>query len=203
MGKTLAAWLMLAAAAAPASAPREVVQSAVTRVLGVLQDTATGVGDPQRAVAERRRLELHRIARELFDFDDMARRTLSQHWSARSPEERDEFVSLFADLLARSYVGRIEVYAAERITYPAELVDGAYAVVKSRVALRRHGEIALDYRLHRREGRWRVYDVVVEGVSFVSNYRSEFNRIIQASSYAALVDRMRQKRITVSTPDRL
>jgi len=201
MGKILAAWLMLAATAvaAPLPAPREVVQSAVARVLVVVRDTAA-LDEAERV--ERRRAEFVKIGRDLFDFDEMARRTLSRHWAARSPQERREFVPLFRDLLERSYVDRIEVYAGETITYPGEVVDGGYAVVKSRVSLGRNGELALDYRLHLRDGRWRVYDVMVEGVSFVSNYRTEFDRIIQASSYASLVDRLRRKRITVSMTDR-
>jgi phospholipid transport system substrate-binding protein len=201
MGKVLAAWLMLTATAfaAPISSPREVVQSAVARVLAVVRDTAAA-GEPERG--ERRRAEFVRIGRDLFDFDDMARRTLSRHWTARSARERREFVALFEDLLERSYVGRIEVYVGETITYPSEVMDGGYAVVKSRVWLRPNAELALDYRLHLRDGRWRVYDVVVEGVSFVANYRNEFDRIIQSSSYASLVDRLRRKRIAVSMTDR-
>jgi len=205
MGKilrVLVALLVLATTtvAAPVMEPREVVQSAVARVLTVVRDSAAA-DEPARAVAERRRGEIRNIARDLFDFEDMARRTLSRHWATRSPRERREFVALFEDLLVRSYVNRIEVYAGESITYPGDIIDGSYAVVKSRVALRPNAEVALDYRLHLRDGRWRVYDVVVEGVSFVSNYRSEFDRIIQASSYASLVDRLRRKRITVSLTD--
>ena len=193
MGKALAAWLMVAGALAATVGPKDVVQAAVTRVIVAMQE------DPGR---QHTRPEIRKAAAALFDFDEMARRTLSRHWAARSPQERREFVPLFRDLLERSYVDRIEVYAGETITYPGEVVDGGYAVVKSRVSLGRNGELALDYRLHLRDGRWRVYDVMVEGVSFVSNYRTEFDRIIQASSYASLVDRLRRKRITVSMTDR-
>ncbi|HEY3065571.1 MAG TPA: ABC transporter substrate-binding protein [Methylomirabilota bacterium] len=201
MGKILVAWLMLTATAvaAPLSSPREVVQSAVARVLAVIRDTAAAE-EPERT--ERRRVEFLKVGRDLFDFDEMARRTLSRHWAARSARERREFVVLFRDLLERSYVDRIEVYARQTITYPGEVVDDGYAVVKSRVSLRPNAELALDYRLHLRDGRWRVYDVMVEGVSFVSNYRNEFDRIIQSSSYASLVDRLRRKRIAASMTDR-
>ena len=151
----------------------------------------------------RPRAELRRIAVELFDFDEMARRTLSRHWTSRTRAERAEFVMLFTDLLERSYVGRVEGYTGEKVNYVGESVDGGYAVVRSRiVSPRGRAETALDYRLHRRDGRWMVYDVLIDGVSFVSTYRGQFNRVISASSYGALVEALRKGRLQVKTADR-
>lgn len=197
MGKALAAWLMLAGAlAAPAQTPREAVQAAVARVIEVLHDSDRGIFDrdyPQR------RAEIRRIANELFDFDEMARRALSRHWVQRSPAERAEFVGLFTDLLERSYIGKIEAYSGEKIFYVGEAIDGDYASVRSRVTTKRREDTALDYRLHKRDGRWKVYDLLIDGVSFVSTYRSEFNRIIRLSSYSSLIEQMRKKRIETVT----
>lgn len=101
---------------------------------------------------------------------------------------------LFTDLLERSYVARIEQFSGERIVYPAESVDGRYATVRSKIVTRRNAEIAVDYRLLVRDGRWRAYDVLVDGVSFVATFRSAFERIIQQSSYAGLVDKLNDER---------
>lgn len=199
MGRALAAWLMVAGAlGAQASSPREVVQAAVVHVIDVLHGTdlkRPEAEDSTRREQERRRIEIRRIASELLDFDEMARRTLSRHWAGRSSAEQAEFVELFTDLLERTYVGKIEAYSGEKIVHTGEAVDGGYATVKSRIITRRRTETQLDYRLRQRDGRWKVYDVLIDGVSFVSTYRSEFDRVIRLSSYESLVDQMRQKRL--------
>jgi phospholipid transport system substrate-binding protein len=202
MSKALAAWFLVAAAAAsPAVAPRDVVQGAVTRVIATLEDAK--FNQPGEALtasgptADRVRSEIRRIATELFDFDEVARRALSRHWAGRTRAEQTEFIALFTDLLERSYVGKIESYSGEKIVYTGEVVDGTYATVRSRIVTRRRTDTALDYRMHEIDGRWKVYDVLIDGVSFVSTYRSEFNRVIQSSSYDELVERLRKKRIDI------
>jgi phospholipid transport system substrate-binding protein len=210
MDKSVAAALMLFASIAgpAATTPRQVVQVAVDRVIAVLEGT-----EPQRErgehgegrvpAADRTRAELRRIALDLFDFEEMSRRTLSRHWAGRTRAEQQEFIRLFADLLERSYLGRIEAYAGEKVAYVGETVEGAYALVRSKIIpQRQRRETAVDYRLHRRDGRWKVYDVLVDGVSFVSTYRAEFNRVISASSYNGLVDALRNRRLPVKTADR-
>lgn len=183
MGKSLVAWLMVAGAMAAGAGPREVVQTAVTRVVVAMQE------DPARLQA---RTEIRKAAASLFDFEEMARRTLTRHWSGRAPEEQAEFVRLFSDLLERSYIGRIESWSGEKILYTAESVDGTFASVRSKIITRR-AEVALEYRLLQRDGRWRVYDVLIDGVSFVSTYRSEFDRIIQQSSWDGLMEKLRKR----------
>lgn len=193
MGRALAAWLMLAGAlAAPAQGPRDVVQAAVARVVQVLHE---GGADRFGPDYPRHRAEIRKIAHELFDFDDMARRALSRHWAQRSAPERAEFVGLFTDLLERSYIGKIEAYAGGKIVYLGESIDGGYATVRSRVTTKRQTDTSLDYRLYQTDGRWKVYDVLIDGASFVATYRAEFNRIIGLSSYSSLIDQMRKKRI--------
>jgi phospholipid transport system substrate-binding protein len=200
MGKSVLA-LLLVAAAASGTSPREVVQRAVTRVVALLDGGGqASPGEPSGVLgavsSARRRAQIRAVADELFDFEEVARRALSVHWAARTPTERTEFVGLFTDLLERAYLGRIEAYAGETIAYAAEKVDGDFAVVRSRIVPRRRSEArahdtALEYRLLRKDGRWKVYDVLIDGVSFVSTYRSQFDRIIKGSSYASLVDRLR------------
>jgi phospholipid transport system substrate-binding protein len=189
MGKTLAAWMMMTSViAAPAAGPRETVETAGLRVIGVLQESG-----PRGRSEIDRRAEIRRVALELLDFTEVARRALPRHWAARSPEEQAEFVGLLTDLLERSYVNRIEAYAGERIVYTGQAVDGTYATVRSKVITQRRGETGLDYRLHLRDGRWRVYDVLIDGASFVSTFRLQFDRVIQAESYGALVERLRKR----------
>jgi phospholipid transport system substrate-binding protein len=207
MDKSIAAVLMMFASVtgSPATTPREIVQSAVTRVVAVLDGTESDRDRAERGEArvpsqERSRAELRRIAADLFDFDEMARRTLSRHWAARTRAEQTEFVTLFMDLLERAYVGRIEAYAGEKITYVGESVDGGYAVVRSKIITpRARQDTAVDYRLHRRDGRWKVYDVLIDGVSFISTYRNEFNRVITASNYSGLVEALKHRRLQVKT----
>lgn len=202
MTKGLATWLFItAAAASSAVSPRELVQSAVVRVIQVLEEPqgkgeATPISKPAN---DRVRLEVRRIAADLFDFEEISRRALSRHWAGRSRDEQVEFIALFTELLERSYVGKIEAYSGERIVYTGEAVDGDYATVRSRISIKRRGETAIDYRLHRAGTRWKVYDIVIDGVSFVSTYRSEFNRVIQASGYDELLDRLRKKQIEIRT----
>jgi phospholipid transport system substrate-binding protein len=192
MGKSLVAWLMVAGVMAAGAGPREVVQSAVTRVVVAMHE------DPSRLQA---RTEIRKAAASLFDFEEMARRTLTRHWSGRAPEERAEFVRLFTDLLERSYIGRIESWSGEKILYTGESVDGTFASVRSKIITRR-AEVGLEYRLLQRDGRWRVYDVLIDGVSFVSTYRSEFDRIIQQSSWDGLMDKLRKRAIHTTVFER-
>jgi phospholipid transport system substrate-binding protein len=137
------------------------------------------------------RAEIRRVAEEIFDFEEMSRRALGPHWNGRTPEERREFVPLFTDLLERSYVGRIESGRGGKVLYGGDAVDGNEATVRTRIVTPQGTEIPVDYRMHRKDGRWLVYDVNIEGVSLVNNYRSQFNSVIRSDGYAALVERLR------------
>jgi phospholipid transport system substrate-binding protein len=197
MEKALAAWLLLAVSPASMASPTEVIQVAVEQVVRVVEDSELA----RPAAAERRRMEIRRIAERLFDFPEMARRSLARHWTDRTSQEREEFVRLFAAILERSYFGKLENFSGERIVYTGEAVDGEYATVRSKVITSRKTEIPIEYRLHLVNSRWAVYDVLIEGVSFVSTYRAQFNRLIQTSSYEGLMDKMRSKEQELTTLD--
>lgn len=172
-----------------AGSPTEAVRSQVERALRVLEEPR--LKEPARL--RERRAAIRGIAEDLFDFEETARRCLGRHWQGRTPAERAEFVTLFADLLERTYIGRIEQYSGEAVAFAGETVDGDQATVRTRVGIKGTGEVPIDYRMHRRSQRWRVYDVTIEGVSLVGNYRAQFNRIIQTSSYEGLVRRLRDR----------
>jgi phospholipid transport system substrate-binding protein len=170
--------------------PLDLVRASVSRVLAIVQSPRVVVSDDRQ-----RRTEIRRVAQGLFDFNEMARLTLARHWKDRSVPEQEEFVRLFTDLLERSYLTTIENYAGERITFLGELVSGPYAQVRSRITTDRRVEISIEYRLLESGARWAVYDVVLDGVSLVSNYRSQFNSIIRTSSFADLLAKLRNKQI--------
>ena len=170
--------------------PLDVVRSSVSQVLAAVQARPAAGGD-----GGQRRAGIRRVADGLFDFHEMGRLTLSGHWSAQSPREQEEFVRLFRELLELSYLSTIENYAGERITFLGESINGSYAQVRSRITTDRRVEISIDYRLIQRGDRWEVYDVVLDGVSLVSNYRSQFNSIIRTSSFGELLTRLRNKQI--------
>jgi phospholipid transport system substrate-binding protein len=180
--------------AAPAAAPLkplDLVKSSVSRVTSIVEE--------QRAAPNpaRRRAQIRAVADELFDFKEMARLALASHWADRSPPERTEFVRLFTELLEQSYITTIENYAGERIVYLSEHFNGPYARVRSKIVTNRRSEISIEYRLSQTEARWAVYDVLLDGASLVSNYRSQFNSIIRTESFASLMDRMRKKEIDI------
>jgi phospholipid transport system substrate-binding protein len=176
-------------APAAAGTPTEQLRSQIDRVVKVLDDPEL----KKEGRALERRRAVRKIADEIFDFGETAKRSLARHWQARTPAEREEFVALFADLLERSYIGKIELFNGEKISYLGEQVEGDQAVVRTKVITRQGTEIPVDYRMLRRGDRWLVYDVVIEGVSLVANYRTQFNKIIQTSSYQELVKKMKTK----------
>jgi phospholipid transport system substrate-binding protein len=172
-----------------AGPPTDQLKTAIDDVIRTLEDP--GLKGEAKTVERRRKVRA--IANSTFDWTETAKRSLARHWSARSDTERKEFVTLFGDLLERSYISQIEKYGGERILYVGEQIDGEQAVVKTKIITKQGTEVPVDYRMLRRSDRWMVYDVVIEGVSMVSNYRTQFNKIIQTSSYGELVRRMKLK----------
>jgi phospholipid transport system substrate-binding protein len=149
---------------------------------------------------KKRRQELKAAIGRIFDYGEMAKRSLATHWKERSPAEQQEFVKLFETLLENSYASKIESYDREKIVYDKESNDGGYAEVKSRVITPKRDEYSLDYRLINEGGHWKVYDVVIEGVSLVSNYRTQFNKIITGQGYGELVRKLRAKSREITAP---
>jgi phospholipid transport system substrate-binding protein len=179
--------------AVSAGEPTEIVKRTTDQVLKILEDPQLqGTGKE----AQKQQL-LRQVADEVFNWPEMARRALATHWRERTPEQRQEFVGLFRDLVERTYMNRLEQAVAERrdIQYLGEEVDGSRAVVKTKAITARNLEVPLDYRLSKVGDRWQIYDILVEGVSLVNNYRSQFNRIITTSSYDALIERMKAREI--------
>jgi phospholipid transport system substrate-binding protein len=166
------------------------VKGTIDKVLEILRDPALKAPDK----AEARRKKLKEAIYPWFDFTEMAKRSLGIHWGKRTPQEREEFVTLFADLLEHSYATRLETYTDQEILYTKEQVEDKFGLVVTKiVSTKENIDIPIEYKLLRQDNEWKVYDVVVDGISMVSNYRSQFNRIIETSSYAELVQRMRVK----------
>jgi phospholipid transport system substrate-binding protein len=180
---------LTAATAAQALTPTETVKSRVDQALQSLSQTPGSTPEG----AERRRTEIRRVADSLFDFTEMSRRALGRHWADRTAAERGEFVALFTDLMARSYIGKIDRYAGEAIAYTGERVDGDEASVQSQVVTAKGSQIPVEYRLHRVNESWTAYDVFIENVSLVGTYRSQFDRIIKTESFANLLKKLRDK----------
>ncbi len=190
MGFVLAAFLLLVVARdAWAGPPTEQLKGSIDRVIQILDDPALKSDGRVRE----RRAAVRKVANDIFDFGETGRRSLARHWAARTPQEQEEFVELFADLLERSYISKIELYGGEKIQYAREQTDGDFAIVYTKIMAKQGQEVPADYRMLRRGDRWLVYDIVIEGVSLISNYRTQFNKIIQTSSYGELVKKMKTK----------
>jgi len=179
-----------------AGVPTEQLRSAVDRVIKTLDDPAMKA----EGKAGERRQAVRKIANEIFAWDETAKRALARHWQARTEAQRQEFVKLFGDLLERSYIARIENYGGEKITYLSDSIDDETAMVRTKIVTKQGSEVPVDYRMLRRSDRWLVYDVVIEGVSLVGNYRTQFNKIIQTSSYEELVKKMKSKQEEFQEP---
>lgn len=174
---------------ASAGAPTEQLRTAVDRVLQIVEDPAL----KQAGRTEERRVAIRTVASEIFDFGEITRRALGPHWASGTPVQREELVQLFTALLERSYVGKIETYSGERMTWLGDTGDESLATVRTRIVMKAGTEIPVEYRMYRRGERWLAYDVTIEGISLVANYRAQFNKIIQASSHAGLVAQLRAK----------
>jgi phospholipid transport system substrate-binding protein len=179
--------LATTAGAGPARAgqPTEVLRQSTEQIRQILED-------PTRSLPDKR-LAVRRVAEQIFDVTEAARRALGPHWLRRTPAEREEFVRLFAELLEYTYVSRIDQYAGERVHYTGESVEGDHAAVRGRIVTPQGVEVPVEARLHRRGDRWLVYDLHVENVSLVGNYRAQFDRIVRTASWEELVRRLRTR----------
>jgi len=188
----LAAWVVaLAVWASPASAgePTDQLRPEIDRVIKTLEDPAL----KGEAKAAARRDALRSITDAVFDWEEMSRRALGTHWQARSEAERKEFVGLFRDLIEYSYASKIESYSGERVSFAGDVVEGDHATVRTKLTTKQGKDVPVDYRMTRRDSRWRIYDVSVEGVSLVANYRTQFNQIIRTSSYEELIRKLKSR----------
>jgi phospholipid transport system substrate-binding protein len=171
--------------AAWAGAPTDTVREYTDAVQKVLEDPALRKED--------RRASVRKIASEAFDVNESARRALGLHWQQRTPAEREEFVQLFGDLLERTYINQIDLYSGERLRFTEEKMDGDLAIVRAKLVTKQGTEVPVEARMNRKGERWLIYDVAIENVSLISNYRSQFDRIIRQNSYPELIKRLRSR----------
>jgi len=169
--------------------PTERIRFVVEQGIEILNDSKLQSKNGKHFYLDR----LREIVFPLFDFPEMAKRSLGFHWRRLSPEERQEFVTLFTDLLERSYAGKIDLYDGETVIFTGEVVEDNYARVDSKLVSKKGEEFSVDYKLLRTNDDWRIYDVVVEHISLVNNYRSQFNRVIANSSYENLIKKINRK----------
>ena len=179
-----------------AGVPMEQLRGSVDRVIQVLEDPKLKA----EVKAAERRAAIRKEAESIFDFTETAKRALGAHWKSLTPSQQQEFVSLFEDLLERAYILKIEKYSGEKVTYLGDTVDADLATVKTKFTTKQGTDIPVDYRLLRRGDRWLVYDVFVEGVSLVANYRTQFDRIMRTGSYDELVRRMKASQAEFGAP---
>jgi phospholipid transport system substrate-binding protein len=179
-----------------AASPTEQLRAGIDRILGTFGDASLKSTD-----AAERRVRVRAIVAELFDWGETARRALGHHWPTLTDDQRQEFLRLFRSHLEHAYLSRLELYHGERIKYAAESIDGDLAMVRTKVmsapdaliASQPKSAIGIDYLMIRRGDQWRVYDVVLDGVSVVNNYHKQFDAIIQRSSWDGLLTRMKAK----------
>ena len=181
--------ISMIAADAVAGLPTDQIKATVEKALVVLKDPRF----KPPAKQQERRDQLRQILFARFDFAEMAKRSLGADWRRRTPQEQEDFVRLFTDVLERAYADIIESYSNEKIVYVHEKVDGNYADVYSKIVTAKGEEYTINYKAQLAGSDWKVYDVVAENVSLVNNYRSQFTRVISKSSYEELVRRLRDK----------
>jgi len=178
-------------AALPASAggPTDRMKDTTDKIIAIVSDPA--LKGPDKSEAKKQ--SIRAVVDEVIDWEEMSRRSLGIHWQKRTDEEKREFVRLFSQLIEKTYKDKVEDYAGEKVNYVGEKIDGDYAEVESRILTSKNTEIPVNYKMTRKQGKWWVYDIVIEGVSFVNNYRTQFNSILASSSYPGLVKQLKAK----------
>lgn len=191
----MACWLLVmlttaagAMAAKTSSDPLGRVESVVNEIIAILEDKA--LAGPE-AVDKRRQLVIKKVE-DLLDFEEIAMRAMGRHWRERTPAEKAQFVALFKQLLERTYIDRVDTYSGERAVFQKQDIRGDYAMVYTQFVTSKN-EIPINYKLRKKANGWMVYDVEIETVSLVLNYRNQFDSIINRDKYAGLVQRMEEK----------
>ena len=172
-----------------ASSVQDQLQGTISRILEILKDPAL----KGEASTQQRRETLRKVIYEQFSFEKMSQLCLGRHWKDRSEEEKKAFVELFGKLLEETYISKIEGYTDERVEYLKEVITDKKAQVNTRIIAEKI-EIPIDYRLYQeKDGSWKVYDLIIEGVSLVGNYRSQFDEILQRDNYEKLIEELKKK----------
>ncbi len=172
-----------------AEGPMAQVRATVDKVLIIVRNP----NPKSQAQLEDLRVQLAQVIYPRFDFTEMARRSLGPHWRRRTPEEQREFVKIFARLLEKTYINRIESYGSGEVVYAREVEDANYAEVYTKLFSKTGEDFSINYKLHLVNADWKVYDLVIENISVVNNYRAQFNRVIVRSSFEDLVRIMKEK----------
>jgi phospholipid transport system substrate-binding protein len=185
--------LTLSPAALRAGVPTEQVRQTADQVLSVLQDSRLKSADKQKE----RREQIRQIIGSRFDFSEMAKRSLGSNWQKVNNDEQRQFVELFTELLEKSYADQIESYDGEKIVYGRENVSQDQADVDTKILTKKGEQISVNYKLRSAGNDWKVYDVVIENISLVNNFRSQFNRILANASFAELLKRLQSKSVEI------
>lgn len=192
------AFVSLVVAPSWAGSPTDQLKASVDKVVKILQDPTL----KSEGRTKERRAAIREAVNDIFDFQETAQRALGRHWQSLSDKERTEFVALFTEFLERGYISRVEQYSGEKISYLGESVEpgGDLATVKTAFISRNGTEVPIGYRVLRRDSRWMVYDVSIEGSSLVANYRAQFDRVIRTASYHELVRRLKARQTEFTAP---
>ncbi len=185
----LALWIGCGFGPVWAGVPTEKVKETTDKIIAIVSDPA--LKDP--AKEKERREQIRRSVDEMCDWQEMSRRSLGRYWAQRSEQEKKEFIQLFGQLLERTYIDKVEGYSGEKVIYTGERVDGDYAEVEVKIVTKKNTEIPVVYKLRSRGQRWWAYDMVIEGVSLVNNYRTQFSDIMAKSSFEGLMKKLREK----------
>ena len=172
-----------------AGEPTETIRGAVNQGVEILKNAKLDHQKQRAQVIDR----LRQIVYPLFDFREMARRSLGPNWRHLNPQQQNEFVSTFTALLEKTYADQIDLYNGQQVAYTGESIDGDYAQVDSRIIDKNGQTYSVAYKLHKPDGKWRIYDVVAENISVVNNYRAQFDRVIAKSSFDDLLKIMKQR----------
>ena len=176
-------------ASAAAGEPLEVVKGAAEKAIQILKDPKLQAKDKQKERVDR----LREVLSPIFDYEEMAKRALGIHWRSRTPAEQEEFARLFRNFIERVYADKIDLYKGEKVVFGRETLDKDFAQVESTMVGDKNEEFSVIYRLRQNNGKWKVYDAVIENISIVNNYRAQFDRVINGSSYQELVKKIKDK----------
>jgi len=181
--------ILLFTAPASGGAPTDQIKETTDKILAILTDPA--LEDPEM-LDEKKRM-IRKAVDERFDWTAISRRALGRHWRKMTTAEKKAFIPLFGQMLEKTYLSRVGEYSGDRVRYEDEKIDGTYGVVKVKIISEKHGEISVKYRLWNKNDEWFVYDISIEGVSLVNNYRSQFNNILMSSSPGELIKKLEEK----------
>lgn len=172
-----------------AAGPSESIKRNVDNVISILKDPAL----KGEAGAKTKKARLRSASENMFDFNELSKRTLARNWNNFSNNQRREFTDLYKSILEDAYIEKITSYTDEKIVFSKEMVLSEKTYEVQSTIKRKNGDVPVNYRLINNDGNWKVYDVVIEGVSLISNYRTQFREILANQSVEALFKTMREK----------